>query len=706
MEEELEKLSGYFTKTIYRSSNYMVSVFYSDDGPITVTGSSFDYDENAKYTLVGKYVEHPKYGFQFELISISKYVPSDKEDIINYLASPLFPGVGKKAAEKIYDVFGKDTLKTLKKDSSLIEQVKISPKARQGIVDGMEKIDDADSDGIFDLISAGYSSKEAHLIFQRFRHATGEVLKDNPYKFYTEVYGIPFSRVVECNKNLEIDDKETKFKEAALIYIFKELTFRYGDTYLYKDEFMSEYYKNYGDGEDILNLCLKDNYLTLDDGKYYLTNDYLDEKTIADYFRDTDDELEIDEINLETLINDISSSECITYDDKQVNAIKNFFNNSISLIVGGPGTGKTTLIKGLVSIFKEHFPFHDIVVVAPTGRAAKRINEMCDVQSKTIHSLLHWNKEDNTFIYNESNPLIYDCLIIDEFSMVDNNLFASLLKAAGQVKKICIIGDDNQLPSIRQGNLLYDFIKSQRFPITRLTNIHRQKDGNEIISLANDIISNNVDISRYDKDIEFIDIGDYKKENLINSISGLLESGIPFESIQVLSPMYRGEFGIDSLNTSLQLAFNPPDKRLKEKRIGDTLFRVNDKILQLKNRPDDDVYNGDIGVLEDIDFDEKQFLINYKGIYLYLNFDEGNEITLAYAMSVHKAQGSEYQYVYLICEKAHVHMLYKKLIYTGISRAKTKLTIISNKSVFENAISKDLRIRKTGIQERLLENHN
>ena len=352
-------------------------------------------------------------------------------------------------------------------------------------------------------------------------------------------------------------------------------------------------------------------------------------------------------------------------------------------------------------MFKDYFPYNNLIVVAPTGRAAKRINEICDVEAKTIHSLLRWNLETNTFVYNIDNPILYDTIIIDEFSMVDNNLFASLLKACKNVKKICVIGDDNQLPSIKPGYVLNDLIESNKFVVTHLISNYRQSSGSEIISLSNDIINNDIDLSRYNSDIKFFDV---KKDNfnLIDMINDDLNNGFSLDEIQVLAPMYKGEWGIDNLNIQLQNTFNPKDKDKNEKPYGQYIFREKDKILQLKNRPMDDVYNGDIGILENIDLKEKSILVNYNGIYCFYNYEELIELSLAYAMSVHKSQGSEYQVVYFIISRNNLHMLNKKLIYTAISRAKVKLTIIGEESIFIQGINHSMKKRNTSLVEKLL----
>ena len=357
----------------------------------------------------------------------------------------------------------------------------------------------------------------------------------------------------------------------------------------------------------------------------------------------------------------------------------------------------------MVEIFKQYFPFSNLIVVAPTGRAAKRINEICDVESKTIHSLLKWNKESNLFAYDIDNPILYDCLIIDEFSMVDNSLFASLLKAGSRIKKLCIIGDNNQLPSIRPGELLSDLLLSKMFTVTELKVNHRQAEGSEIISLANDIIKNDVDLDRYHKDISFYSI--YENNfDLISLIKQDMADGYSINDIQVLSPMYKGNWGIDNLNVLLQNTFNPQDINKKEKKAGQFTFRIDDKILQLKNRPTDDVYNGDIGILAEIDEKEKYLMVDYSNIYVFYEYEELSDIALAYAMSVHKSQGSEYPIVYFVISKNNLRMLNRKLIYTAISRAKNKLVIIGDSALFMQGLSYMMKKRNTTLIKRLMEN--
>ncbi|MCR4634078.1 MAG: AAA family ATPase [Erysipelotrichaceae bacterium] len=702
-EEIIDIIEGEFTRTIYRSDTYMVSRFNTSQGAITVTGPSFDYEKGQRYVLSGTYVEHPRYGFQFSLISVEKYVSTKKEEIISFLKSSAFPGIGAKTAEKIYAYFGSETLKILKEDPMRIAEVELSEKQLISLQEGFQSLNDPRNEIILYLVSGGFNSADAQKIFSRFQLATKEVAQDNPFRFYNEIYGIGFDKVKQFSSTLDFDDAENKFREAYLIHTISEYTFSSGDLYIGYDQLIGLLQRvgNIDNIDEIIGRCLEKKYLYAQDDRLYLYNDHQDEVFIADFLNHFEGGLQVeDEIILQE-IEQLETRLSIGYHDLQKEAILNFFRNKISIIVGGPGTGKTTIVKALCEIFKDVYPYGGLMVTAPTGRAAKRINEICDVESKTIHSLLKWNKEENTFVYGTENPLVYDALIIDEFSMVDNNLFASLLKACGRVKKICIIGDNNQLPSIRPGDLLNDLIESGTIPVTSLEFNYRQSKGSEIIALANDIRNGDVDLRRFENDIRFFDIR-RDRFDLISLIKEDISEGYMLDEIQILAPMYKGEWGIDALNYHLQEAFNPKDPYKKEKKAGRFIFRENDKILQLKNRPNDDVYNGDIGILEDIDDKEKSLMVNYTGTYVFYPFEELDDIALAYALSVHKAQGSEYQAVYFIFDRNNYHMLTRNLIYTAISRAKKKLVIIGSEILLKEGLSRQMRKRNTTLKEKML----
>ena len=700
--ELLEELIGEFTHTVYASESYMVTKFKTNEGTITVTGPFFDYEKAVRYKLTGNYVEHPKYGFQFNMILVEKYLSDEKEEIISFLKSSTFKGIGKKAAEKIYEYFGKDTLIILKEDPNKISEVNLTEKQLLSIKEGFESLNDPEKEIIFYLVSNGFTNIEAQKIFNRFKLATIEISSVNPFKYYNDVDGISFDKVKTFASKMEFEDKLIKFNESFLIYLLTEISFNTGDMFVSKTDLIKavNQYGRIDNFDEILDLATEHNYIVNEKDNLYLFDDYNDEIFIADRLKNFKHELILDDTLIQEGIENNENILNIKYDDKQKQAITNFFNNEVSLIVGGPGTGKTTIVKTMVNMFKEYFPYNNMIVVAPTGRAAKRINEICECDSKTIHSLLRWNLETNTFAYDIDNPIMYDAIIIDEFSMVDNSLFASLLKASEHVKKICIIGDENQLPSIRPGYLLKDLIDSKLFKTTYLLSNYRQKDGNEIIDLANDIINNNVDLNLYSKDIVFYDL---KKSNvdLVSLINKDIDNGYDLDDIQVLAPMYKGEFGIDNLNILLQAKFNPKNINKNEKQIGKYTFRENDKVLQLKNRPNDDVYNGDIGILEDVDLNEKSLLVNYQGTYVFYSYEELIDLSLAYAMSVHKSQGSEYKIVYFVLSRNNTFMLNKKLIYTAISRARIKLVIIGEESVFMEGLTHQMKNRKTTLLNRL-----
>lgn len=700
-EEELTNIVGQFTYTIYQSDSYMVARFKSKDENLIVTGPYFEYDKSSDYLLSGYYFNHQKYGRQFNIVRIEKYLPDNADGIVSFLSSDAFPGIGKKTALKIYELLGENTLNILKNDFSSLEQINLTKKQLASLKQGIENINDPENEIIFDLISNGFSSLEAHKIFSHYKYETSDIITDNPFRFYIEIYGIGFDKVKNYAKKIDFYDKEVKYQEAFLIHFISDYCFKTGDLYI-DYSYLKELFNNQQylfDLDNIIDTAINHSYLFKEEERLYLINDYYDEIYIANFLNNFHDEEKIDKELISEYIKENENNIGITYDDCQKQAIFNFFNNELSIIIGTPGSGKTTIIKAMVDLYRKMYPYNNIIVVAPTGRAAKRINEICNVESKTIHSLLRWNLETNTFVYNIDNPILYDAIIIDEFSMVDNNLFASFLKACGRVSKLAIIGDENQLPSIRPGYLLNDLIESGKFIYTRLETNYRQKAGNEIITLANDIINDDVHFDRYKNNVIFINPD--SDVDLISMINDDLNNGYSLDEIMVLSPMYRGLMGIDNLNIALQEAFNPKNINKHEKQFGKKIFRENDKILQLKNRPNDDVYNGDIGILEEIDDNEKSLIINYQGTYVFYNYEDVVDISLAYAMSVHKAQGCEYQIVYFIINQNNVNFLNKKLIYTAISRAKVKLVIICKYDLFVTGLSHKLSRRNTTLKKRL-----
>ncbi len=700
-DELLEEISGVFTYTLYKSDTYMVTKFDSEEGTITVTGPSFEYEKGVRYRLSGTYFEHSRYGFQFNMLTVQKEMPKAKEDIISFLSSKLFKGVGKKAAARIYEAFGDETLELLKNDITLLDCLDLTVKQMESLEEGFKSLSDPENEILFYLISNGFNSLDAQKIFAKFKLASIEVGKENPFRYYNDIYGMSFDKVKNYASKIDFEDKELKYREAFILYYLTDSLFQSGDTYILKEELFRGLQKaGMIDAEEAYERAVGNEYLIVEDERVYLANDYYNERFISDYLKGFKGSLIVEEENVEESIDENERTRSIFYDEAQRAAIRSFFTNDISLIAGGPGTGKTTIVKAMVDIFREHFPFNNIIVLAPTGRAAKRIGEICDVEAKTIHSLLRWNKETNTFNFNIENPVLYDTVIIDEFSMVDADLFASLLKAGSLFKKICIIGDDNQLPSIRPGNVLADLIASGTFPLTRLSVNFRQREGSEIIDLAQGILNGHVQLDSYTKDIEFHDMRS-SDPDLISMMKKDYDEGNDLDDIQVLTPMYRGEWGIDNLNILIQNSFNKRDLLKKEKQYGHTLFREGDKILQLKNRPSEDVYNGDIGILKDIDMKEKELLVDYQGIYVFYPFEDLSDISLAYVMSVHKSQGSEYPVVYFILSRYNLHMLNKNLLYTAVTRARRKLVIIAEEEVFYEGLKRTQKKRRTTLTMRL-----
>ena len=425
--------------------------------------------------------------------------------------------------------------------------------------------------------------------------------------------------------------------------------------------------------------------------------------------------------NLDSLIEGIELEYDVKYNTIQKKAIKNALLNRVSIITGGPGTGKTTIINSIVKLYirinnlgiKEIV--NDIALLAPTGRAAKKISDSTGLGAMTIHRFLKWNKEKNEFQINEYNKNNQKLVIVDETSMIDTALFDSLLKGLNHNITLVLVGDANQLPSVGPGLVLNDLINSDMFIHTELETIYRQSEDSYIPILAKEIKDRELSINFTDQrdDFNFLAAKGAGIKELIKKICLMSkDKGLSEEDIQILAPMYKGENGIDNLNILLQDIFNPKDKDKKEVKVGEVTYRVNDKVLQLVNDVDNNIFNGDIGYISDISTvmgsrKKEVFTINFMGNEVMYSREDLINIKHAYAISIHKAQGSEFAHVIMPVSRAYYKMLYNKLIYTGVSRAKKSLVVIGEEDSFLTAVNNDYsKNRKTNLKEQILASFN
>lgn len=719
--ENLE-ITGRLIKTIFHSENNLFTVgifklYDLNEKDITVTGYFPQFHKDLLVTLSGCYIEHPRFGMQFQVTHYHRILPSDRHSIINYLKSPLFKGIGKGYAEKLVDAFGDTVLSQLKEDITIIRKIKGWTKVKEeALYEGLVLASESEEAMKF-FTTYGLGIRNIMRLDRIYGNRVLEVVKENPYRLIEEVDGIGFATADKLALAMGFELDDPRRLRAALITMVLNECMRTGDSYVEFDHlesiFMKEFSDQHTNFEMILNDCVRQNKIIRCDQRYFHPSQYHNEKYIATYFNAYPGE-SLDPITQDELNQALAQREkrlAIHYDTLQNTAIHTFFKEPMTILTGGPGTGKTTVVGAMIDLFKTLYATSSVICCAPTGRAAKRLNELTQTESTTIHALLKWDLETNTFGKNEADPLTLDCLIIDEFSMVDTWLFGNLLKACRNVKKILIVGDVDQLPSVAPGSVLRDLIDSQRFSVIALQTIYRQKEGSDVIELAHQIRENNVDLTGLTKDIRWIDCHAIEVKQLILDIFAQgLEKGYTVSDIQVLAPMYNRQAGIDALNHAVQKMVNPQNAEHQELQIGYVTFREGDKILQLKNQPNDDVYNGDIGILIEVipaqadENKQNRLVVDFDGRIVEYTSESFAHITLAYCISIHKSQGSEYPIVILPVLNEQKIMLRRKLLYTAITRASKSLILLGEKSAFDYGLSqKDENPRKTCLREYLCE---
>lgn len=719
MEENTLKLNGKFVYILFRSAEsfYTVGKFRINDERervITVTGIMDDVRTDILYNLSGHYVEHPRYGMQFAIETYEIPLPSEKEGIVRYLSGIQFAGIGKKTAEKIVDALGEDCLELLKEDLSILKTVpNITEKQISAIEEGLKKEDNGLQELVRFLNIHGVGIRNLVRLNKAYGKNALEKIKENPYRVIEEVDGFGFATADKIGMNLGIAMDDERRLYALLVDCCMEICVSSGNSYA-RLETLENYFarKTRGlecDFYELLNIAVKNITLIREDNRVYPATQHEAERGSARFlasfpYKDIEP---AEKETLEDLLDQIEEELQIVYDDTQRQAVLQIFESPLMIMTGGPGTGKTTVVRAMVNLFAKVYPSAAIMCAAPTGRAAKRLSQLTGTDAATIHSILKWDLETNTFGRNSDEPLNADLLIIDEFSMVDVWLFYNLLKASANVRRICIIGDENQLPSVGPGCVLRDLIASDCFPVIRLNHIYRQEEGSGVISLAHDI--NAGEIRDKYPDTAFFEIRRQDiRQMVLNIVTDALNKGYTLDDIQVLSPMYQGAAGIDVLNNALQECFNPRDDVKKEVRIGYMTLREGDKILQLKNQPDDDVYNGDIGTLAEIidarytESHKTTIICDFDGNYVEYNQDNWNNITLAYCISVHKSQGSEYPIVIMPISWQMSVMLQRKLIYTGVTRASKAIIILGELGAFRKGCEiLEKAPRETTLKDRL-----
>ncbi len=717
----MEKVSGRIQHVIFHNeTNYFtvarVVLNTKDEKLILVTGHFNNIDKDFLYHLEGEYVEHPKYGMQFKVYHVQKASPTDKDSLIRYFSSPIFPGIGHKMAVTLVETLGDEAIEKIKADSSCLDDVeKMTLKKKESLVDGILSNDDYFGEITKYFMQHGLGIRNIIRLNHAYGKETIQKISENPYRVIEEIDGFGFKTADKIALSMGFDLDHPLRLEALLSSTLMQLCMTTGDSYVQKETLKKIFLENIPPtaisfDELVKNLASR-RQLVEEENRVYPISQYDSEQGIASFLsRFPFEKLDpYNQENFENSLGRVQQKLNIQYDQKQIEAIQCFFENDIMILTGGPGTGKTTVVRGMISIFKELYPQAIIACCAPTGRAAKRLSELTEVNAFTIHSLLQWNLETNTFGKNKEEPLFVDLLVIDEFSMVDHWLFYNLIIAGAHIKKICLIGDENQLSSVSPGCILKDVIESKLFPVIELVHIFRQKEGSDVVELSAQIREGYFDFSILKKDVAFFPCNQYGvKERVIHIVKQALERGFELKDIQVLACMYGGVAGIDNLNNALQACFNPPSSDRREWKVGFRTYREGDKILQLKNLPDDNVYNGDIGTLIDIIYPSEneskkvEFLIDFDGVFVEYTPEQFELISHAYCISVHKSQGSEYPLVIMPVVKSYHRMLQRRLIYTGITRAKKSLILIGEKEAIQKGVDQvELHQRKTTLQQRL-----
>ena len=651
--------------------------------------------------LTGKWVDNPKFGEQFEVISFEEILPSTENGIVAYLSSGLFKGIGPKMAKKIYLEFGNATMDIIENSPDKLRDIKgLSNKVVDNLIEkwGENK---AYSNTVAFFSQFGISLLMITKLYKLYGGESISIIKENPYILIKDLDGVGFKKADDIAMKLGVDKTDSNRINSCLDYVLS-IASEDGHTFLLKKQLIDDATALLDIPEENVQEGLreqieKEHFAVIGNDKIFLYSMYVAEKKIAEKVSlISKNGVKFDKELVNFGIEDIEDELNIKYNENQRRAIETAINSNVMILTGGPGTGKTTALMGIIlSLQKLGL---SISAAAPTGRAAKRMEEVTGLHARTIHRLLEYMPGVG-FTRNEKMPLNYDVYIVDEFSMVNAVLMHNLLKAIKENSKLILVGDENQLPAIGPGNILHDMIASNTIPVITLNEIFRQAQGSKIIMNAHNIINNKpIIINNKDKDTDFFFIKETNPEEVERLVVDLVTNRLPKAyglqptEIQVLTPRRKDSIcSANNLNKILQSEINKNTECISR---GDCEFRKGDKIMQIKNNYDKETFNGDMGYISEIDAENKRLTADFIDVKASYNFSDLDELSLAYATTIHKSQGSEYPIVVIPMLFAFNIMLKRNLIYTAITRAKKLCVIVGDVRALYKAINDNSYVQR------------
>lgn len=732
----MEKIAGYVEHIIYRNADngYTVLNLVSGEEEITCVGIFSAIAEGENIEASGDYTEHPTYGKQFKVESFEEKAPEDEEAIERYLGSGAIKGIGLALAARIVRRFKKDTFRIIEEEPERLAEIKgISERMAREIAVQVNEKRDLRQAMIF-LQQYGITMNLAVKVYQTYGQEVYGIVKENPYRLAEDIDGVGFRTADEIAAKVGIRmDSDFRIR-SGILYVLLQASAE-GHTYLPEDELT----RRTGQLLEVNGEQIEKQYMDLaierkiimkqqkEETQIYAASFYYMEANTASMLKQLNVHYDVPDIEIEQRIRGIEKQTGMTLDEHQVFAVKEAVRNGLLVITGGPGTGKTTTINTIIKYFE--LEGMDIFLAAPTGRAAKRMTETTGFEARTVHRMLELSggMDGNAgFERNENNPLETDVIIVDEMSMVDITLMHSLLKAVAVGTRLILVGDVNQLPSVGPGSVLRDIIESKACNVVMLTKIFRQASTSDIIVNAHKI-NQGEEVTLDNKSMDFFFLKRYDADVIINVVLQLIKQKLPKfvdatpYDIQVLTPMRKGLLGVERLNGILQQYLNPPMKNKMEKEHGGVLFREGDKVMQTRNNYQLEweirtkfgltvekgmgVFNGDMGIVREInDFAETMTVEFDEGRMVEYSYKLLDELELAYAITIHKSQGSEYPAVVIPLLSGPAMLMNRNLLYTAVTRARKCVTLVGNDTTFAQMIQNTSQQRRySGLCNRLAE---